>query len=69
MQGGVRRTYILVRDDLHTEHVAAGLENLLEDVLSHSRIQSSNVESSLVGLWSRSADISSGAGGGQHGAP
>ena len=40
MQGGlpVRRTHILVGNDLHADHVASGFKDLLEDVLSDPRI-------------------------------
>ena len=62
MQGTpVRRTHILVRNDLHAEHVACGFKDLLQDVLSHPWIQSTHVESSLVRFGGGSAHIASSA--------
>lgn len=70
MQGGgevpVRRTYILVGNDLHADHVASCLKDLLEDVLSDPRIQPTHIQGSLVWFRSRSADISTSACGGHH---
>ena len=48
-------TYVLVRDDLNTLNVSGGLEDLLEHFLGDSRVQTTNVESSLVGLRSGTA--------------
>jgi hypothetical protein len=48
-------TYVLIRDDLNTLNVSSGLEDLLEDFLGDSRIQTTNVKSSLVGLGSGTA--------------
>ena len=62
----VRRTHILVGDDLHADHVASGFKDLLEDVLSDPRVQPTHIQGSLVWFRSRSADISTSACGGHH---
>lgn len=48
--GGSCRTYVLIRDDLNTLNVSSSLENLLEDLLGDSGVQTTNVEGSLVWL-------------------
>jgi hypothetical protein len=48
-------TYVLIRDDLNTLNVSSGLEDLFEDFLGDSGVQTANVESSLVGLRSGTA--------------
>lgn len=45
-----KSTHILVRDDLHILNMASGLEDLAQNVLSDTRIQTTNVQSPLVGL-------------------
>lgn len=46
--GSIIRTYVLIRDDLNTLNVSGGLEDLLEHFLCDPRVQTTDVESSLV---------------------
>ena len=38
-----RKTYVLIRDDLDILYMSSGFENLSENFLRHSRIQSANI--------------------------
>lgn len=59
------RTYVLVWDDLHALHVSSGLEDLLQDVLGHARVKTSNVKGSFVGFGRSSADLTTSTGRGE----
>ena len=59
----VRSTYVLVRDDLDVLHVSSGLEDLSQDFLGDPRVQSTNVQGSLVGLRGGAPDGAAGAHG------
>lgn len=63
---GKGKGYILVGDDLHTLDMTGGLEDLLQDILGHPWIKSSNVQSSLVWLGGGPAYISTSTGRGHH---
>lgn len=57
---------ILVRNNLDALDMARGFENLLQHFLRDSRIQSANVQGSLVGLWRCTAHKASSAIGRHH---
>jgi hypothetical protein len=59
-------THILVRDDLHAHNVTGSLKDLLENIFGHARIQTPNIEGSLVRLGGSAADIATSACGGHH---
>jgi hypothetical protein len=59
-------THILVRNNLNAEHVASGLENLLENILRHAGVQTTDIQSSLVGFGSSPAHIATRTGRGHH---
>ena len=59
-------THILVWDNLDTNHVASCLEDLLENVLCHSGVETADVKSSLVGLRRSPADVAARTGGRHH---
>lgn len=59
-----KKTYILVRDDLDVLNMACSLENLTQDFLSHSLVQSANVEGTLVGLRGGATEAT--CAGGRH---
>jgi hypothetical protein len=40
--------YILVGNDLDILNMARGLEDLAEDILGHTLVQASNIQSSLI---------------------
>ena len=61
--GVVQSTYVLVRDDLDVLHVSSGLEDLSQDFLGDPRVQSTNVQGSLVGLRGGAPDGTASAHG------
>lgn len=52
-------THVLIRDDLNTLNVSSGLEDLLEHFFGDSRVKTTDVQSSLVGLRSSTARTAS----------
>ena len=64
----VRSTYVLVRDDLDVLHVSSGLKDLSQDFLGDPRVQSTNVQGSLVGLRGGAPDGTASAHRGHNGA-
>ncbi len=49
-------THILIRNDLDTDHVAGGVEDLLQNIFSHPSIETTHIKRSLVRLWCSSAN-------------
>ena len=60
MGRGVFSTYILVRDNLNILNMTSGLEDLAQDILSDSLIQSTDIERSLVRLGRGSSEAGTG---------
>jgi hypothetical protein len=63
---GQGRTYILVGDDLDVLNVTRSLENLTQNFLGHSLVQSTDIESTLVRL--RGGATKATCAGGRHNA-
>lgn len=57
-------TYVLVRDNFDILYVAGGFKDLAQDILGHTRIQTTHVESSLIRLGRSTSREGTGAGGG-----
>ena len=63
----LKDTHIFVWDNLHVLYMSRSLKNLSKDFFCNSRIQSTNVQSTLVWLWSRTTNHSSRARGRHNG--
>lgn len=61
-----RRTHVFVGDDFDVNDMTRGFEYLLQDILCHARVETPNIESSLVWLRSGPTHKSTSTGGGHH---
>ena len=59
-------TYVLVRDDLDILNVTSSFEDLTQNILSDARVQTTNIQGSLVGLRGGAANEGTGTAGGCH---
>ena len=47
---------VLIRNYFYVLHVSSGLEDLAQNILSDPRVQSSHIQSSLIGFRRRTSD-------------
>lgn len=60
---GINETYVLVGDDLDVLNVTGSLKDLAQNILRDTRVQATDVESSLVRLGRRAPGEGTAAGG------